>query len=357
MIPSQTALHQSVTDNENFNLNTLVEGIVVNLRYPNSLDPQKRSKSTFEIEYDVDVTSIFGMGRLYHVPRGDVTAGVDDGDDNILRVADAAINQTNFIADGGPGTPPTPRYKTTGDRVLVGFINGNAHRAVIIAVLTHPGVRRPWQDMAGQALPVDGTRIRRARHRGTETLFDASGNVTVNFGPTPNINGSPTNANKVAKLILGDFTVTIDNTVTPTAITFATSGGAVLKLTSSDFTVGHGSAVNVKLGGSSSAQALLLGTVFRQKQLDLHDSLRTQLSSLSNAVGLAGAALTLAAPGITTAALALPATATLASTQVGLAGTQLTAAVASIGQLIAAIVAFETAATTVTNFLSPISKT
>ena len=63
MIPSQSALSQSVTNNENFNLNTLVEGVVVNIRYPNNPNPQKLSRSTFEIEYDVDVTSIFGMGR------------------------------------------------------------------------------------------------------------------------------------------------------------------------------------------------------------------------------------------------------------------------------------------------------
>ena len=356
MIPSQSALSQSVTNNENFNLNTLVEGVVVNIRYPNNPNPQKLSRSTFEIEYDVDVTSIFGMGRLYNLPRIDVVAGIDDGDENILRAADTTTNQTPFVLDGGQFTVPNPRYKTTGDRVLVGFINGNAHRAVIIGVLTHPAVRRAWRDAAGQPLPTNGERIRRALHGGTETLFDANGNITVNFGASLNRDGVATNANKVFKLILGDFTVTIDNTTAPTKVTFATSGGKVLEFTSSDFVVGHGGAVNIKLGDTASAQAFLLGTIFRQKQLALHNSLQAQLSTLSGTIGLAGAALTLASPALTLPMLTAPTTAAVAGTQVGIAGAQLTSAVAAINALSTAILNFEAAATAATNFLSNIVK-
>jgi hypothetical protein len=235
----QTALRRSLSVNENYQATALIEGVVVAVHYPE--DTTNTSK--VQVEYDVDPTSVFGMGRLRNVPRVDVLSGLDDGDDNILRVAAETWDGASFVPDGGSGQgsaeEPTARYETSGDRVLIGFVNGNAHRPVILGVLTHFFTRRTLDDVTGKALPREGKLFRRHRHRGTELVLDDKGNVTVNFGKTPDALGKDTDDKKTFTMNIGDFEIRIDNSASPTTCEFKKKGGAaIVSFTKDGFEVG-----------------------------------------------------------------------------------------------------------------------
>lgn len=249
---------------------SLVEGVVVGIHYPDDTT----NRSQVEVEYDVDVTSVVGMGRLRNVPRGDVAAGIDDGDDNILRVANEEASGGQWVPDGDSKRrrPPTPRYQSSGDRVLVGFVNGNAYRPVILGVMAHFTSRmqvkkQPLKDVTGKTLAgaSEKKRIRRTRHRGTEMVMDDSGNVTVNFAKTPDANGRETNDKKKLTLNIGDFEIRIDNSSSPTTCEFkAKGGGPILKFTKDGFEV-----------GASGLEPMVLGETLK----NLLDSILTDLAT------------------------------------------------------------------------------
>ena len=241
----QTALQQYLTNNPSYQLGSLIEGVVVGVHYPD--DATNQSKVC--VEYDVDPTSVFGMTRLYRVPRGDISGGIDDRDDSILRAADATVGSGAFKPDttpsGGAQEAATPRYQTTGDRVLVGFINNNVYRPVILGVLTHLYARnssgQPLKDVKGNVIAGKDKRkrVRRTRHRGTEMVMDEQGNVTVNFAKTPDQNGRDTNDQKALRLNIGDFEIRIDNSSSPTTCEFKVKdGNTILKFTKDGFEVG-----------------------------------------------------------------------------------------------------------------------
>lgn len=233
-VRTQTSLNRESTGGDF--IAVPVEGVVVGIHYRD--DKTNRSKK--EIEYDVDVTSMFNLGRLFNVPRTDVMAGIDDGDDNVLRRANTTVGNDQWVADGGRGqrTKPTPRYASDGDRVIVQFINGNPHRPVITGVLTHFSSRRKFEKLDGTALPKDGSLIRRKRHRGTEMVMDEKGNVEVVFGKTPDEKGKDTDDKKKLTIIIGDFTVEIDNSVSPTVMHIKGPDGDVFKLTKDGLELG-----------------------------------------------------------------------------------------------------------------------
>lgn len=219
-------------------IDRLIEGVVVFAHYPD--DSTNQSKVT--MEYDVDPTSVYGMNRLRNVARGDVAAGIDDGEDNVLRVAVGTANGQTVVLDGGQNGRPTPRYETDGDRVIVGFINGSVSRPIILGVLPHfyPRMRergKPLKDVRGQPLPK-GALFRRMRHRGTELVLDQKGNVTLVLGKTPDRNGKDTDDKKTLTLVLGDFTAVIDNTTSPTTVKVTGPNGAVFKLTKDGLEIG-----------------------------------------------------------------------------------------------------------------------
>ena len=249
---AQSALQNPRDRTGSTSFTALIEAVVVFIHYPD--DSTNRSK--VEVEYDLDVTSMFGLGRLRNVPRVDIAAGVDDGDDNILRCADAAVGSGTFVADGDSKSrnKPTPRYETTGDRVLVGFVNGNPNRPVIVGVLTHFNSRlhkkgEPLKDVKGKALPKGNKLIRRTRHRGTEMVLDDKGNVVVNFAKLPDIDGNETKDEKKLTINIGEFEIRIDNTSSPTTCEFKVKdGGTMLKFSKDGFEVGP------------SGQPMVLGT-------------------------------------------------------------------------------------------------
>lgn len=245
---SQTALDRHITNNENYSFNTLIEGVVVGIHYPS--EDENRGKN--EVEYDVDPTSVFGMGRIRNVTRADIAAGLDDGEDNILRCADGAVGTAQWQSDTDPpqkggiaGKKPTPRYNSNGDRVVVGFINGNAYRPVILGVRRHFYTRmhpvgEPLKDINGKALSQAGALLRRTRHRGTEMVIDEKGSVTVTFGKTPDNAGKDTDDKKTLTLNLGKLTLLIDNANDPTTFEVKIKDGAsILKLNKDSFNVGH----------------------------------------------------------------------------------------------------------------------
>lgn len=260
---SQTALSKA-TDSRFFP--ALIEGVVVGAHYPD--DEKNRSKR--EMEYDVDVTSVFGMGRLRNVPRGDLGMGADDGDEHILRVANEEISGGQWVPDGDRKSKrkPTSRHQSTGDRVLVGFVNGNPDRPVIIGVLTHVNTRvhgsgLPLKDVTGKNLPKKP--IRRTRWRGTEMVLDEKGNVVVNFAKTPDANGRDTDDKKKLTLNIGDFEIRIDNSTSPTTCEFKVKGGnTILKFTKDGFEV-----------GASGLEPMVLGETLK----NLLDSILTDLAT------------------------------------------------------------------------------
>lgn len=222
----------------------LVEGVVVNVHYPD--DASNRSK--VEMEYDVDVTSVYGLGRFRNLPRVDVAAGVDDADDNVLRAADGTVGDGEWVPDGDSKSKkkPTPRYQSSGDRVLVGFINNNPNRGVIVGVLTHFASRvhtsgQPLKDMNGDTIAGGSKRerIRRTRHRGTEMVIDDKGNVKVIFGKTPNQKGKDTDDKKKLTITIGDLQVVIDNSSSPTKVDFKLKdGNSIASMTKDEFKLG-----------------------------------------------------------------------------------------------------------------------
>lgn len=236
---TQSALSKAhLSGTAGFDFPYLIEAVVVGIHY--KADKTNRSKK--EIEYDIDPTSMFNLGRMRNVPRVDVMAGIDDGDDNILQVAKAAVANKKFVSDGSKNSndKPTPRYETTGDRVLVGFVNGNPYRPVIVGVLTHFYSRREFKKMDGTELPTGGKKIRRSRHRGTEVVRDEKGNVDIVFGKVPDDQGKDTSDSekKVLSITIGDFVVTIDNSSSPTTANFKGPDGNVFKLTKDGLELG-----------------------------------------------------------------------------------------------------------------------
>jgi hypothetical protein len=242
---TQSGLYKRNATNENFNVPFIVEGVVVAIHYPD----EASNKSKTEIEYDVDVTSVTNLGRVKNASRLETANGVDDGDDTVLRVAGAAVKNGRWVAESAPRTPRTPRFQSTGDRVLVAFVNGNTHRPVIVGVLPHKHSRRGFKDLAGKNLPKQGKLVRRTRHRGTEMVIDDEGNVQVIFGKKPDAQGNDTDDKKKLSIKLGDFTVIVDNTSSPTRVSFELEGSKkVLTFTKDALQIGNASTVAQLLG-------------------------------------------------------------------------------------------------------------
>lgn len=189
----------------NYRCNYLLEGMVVGIHYPGDKDARRKN----EISYDVQPTSIM-LPKIRYAVRVDVAAGIDDGDDNILRVATdnvqkgVSVNLTGEVS----GVVYTPRQDLDGDRVLVGFVNGSWTRPVIVGVLPHFKNRRGLKDATGKDFPKKNDLYRRWSHRGTEVVTDSQGNIKVVFAKVPDDKKSD---KKKLTLVIGDLVVTIDN--------------------------------------------------------------------------------------------------------------------------------------------------
>lgn len=224
----------------------LIEGVIVQVHYPEDAS----NKSKFEVEYDVDPTSL-DYPRIRNVPRGDLFGGIDDGDDAILRVASSpnADGTSEFVKDTSPGSSPTPRYESTGDRVLVGFVNSSYSRPVIVGVLTHKRTRKGLKDVSGKDLPRGQKLFRRTRHRGTELVLDENGNASLTFAKVPGPNGRDTSSKKTLTIVIGDFKVVIDNSSSPTTMTIQNpNGDALFKVTKDAFEVGTSGLESMVMG-------------------------------------------------------------------------------------------------------------
>jgi hypothetical protein len=245
----QAGLRRVNNSNPVYDFPYLMEGVIVGIHYPS----EPESKSRTELEYDVDPTSMHGLPRLYNVPRADLFGGLDDRDDSILRVAQwNADGKHPLIADTTPGLAPTPRYETDGDRVLIGFVNGNYTRPVIVGVLSHfhPRLDTLETDVSGNPLPKDGKRYRRVLHRGTELLLDEKGNLALTFAKLPDAKtGTLTTDQKKLTITIGDFVVVIDNTSSPTTLSIQNSNGdSLLQVTGTSFEVGSSGLEPMVLG-------------------------------------------------------------------------------------------------------------
>jgi len=206
-----------------FNYNVVIEGVVVGIHYPG--DPQNRSGK--EIEYDVDPTSCL-MRRLSNVIRADGGSGVDEADDTVLRAAKNSVQQGQAVNMDGSAGPPvgyTPRLSMDGDKVLVTFVNANVQRPVIIGVLKHPLNKVGFTDVRGEKLLTGADLVRRVRHRGTEFVVDADGNMSVDFGPHPDPQ-SQVGEKKKLTIHLGSMDLVFDNTGTSTLLTVDGGGSS-----------------------------------------------------------------------------------------------------------------------------------
>lgn len=238
---SQTALEKTSSAAGLTGAFVLVEGVVVDTLFPDN----EHNRSQNRVEYSVEVTSVANLGLLLNVPRCDLTGGIDDGDEHILRAADGAKDGTAFIDGGDKSKNPTPRHECTGDRVLVGFVNGNPNRPVIVGVLSHASSRinkakQPMKDITGKVtLSKKGERFRRTRHRGTEMVMNDNGDVTVNFAKRPDKDGKDKDDKKKLTINIGDLTIVVDNTSSPTKATFKLKdGNDIMSLDKEHFKLG-----------------------------------------------------------------------------------------------------------------------
>lgn len=104
-----------------------VECVVIAVRF---VDDERNISKTY-VEYDVrDLRT----SQIYqNCRRCANSAGIDDGDDDVLRPAQRQIGATSPIFD-----PKTAQLsQSDGDRVLVTCNYGAQHNAVIVAVLPH----------------------------------------------------------------------------------------------------------------------------------------------------------------------------------------------------------------------------
>lgn len=103
------------------------EGVVIAVRF---IDDDRNISKTY-VEYDV---KDLRTGQIYNnCRRGDETAGMDDGSDNVLRPAQKQLGAASPIFD-----PKLAQLsQSDGDRVLLTFNYGAQHNAVIVAVLPH----------------------------------------------------------------------------------------------------------------------------------------------------------------------------------------------------------------------------
>lgn len=142
------------------------EGVVIAVRYID--DPKNLSKAY--VEYDVrDLRTSY----IYkNCRRGDQAAGMEDGDDNVLREARQQFGATTPVFD-----PKRAQLsQSDGDRVLITCSYGAQHNAVITAVLPHSRVTYG-------ATRADGPR-RLQVHKGTSVETKQDGTYQIKRGDT-----------------------------------------------------------------------------------------------------------------------------------------------------------------------------
>lgn len=156
----------------------ILECVVVAVRFYS--DP---ANTTGFVEYDCDPLTP-SVGRIKNAVRLEAMSGLDDGDENVLRVAQATADGSAWSKDGKQA-----RSDSDGDRVLVQFINGSKDRPVIVGCMPRPGNRvqsNSPEDSAHQ-------RTRTLKHRGTTVQIDGQGNLSVDIsGNTDKKDPAPT---------------------------------------------------------------------------------------------------------------------------------------------------------------------
>lgn len=153
-----------------------VECVVIAVRF---IDDERNVSKQFT-EYDV---KDLRTGQIYNnVRRLDAVAGMDDGDENVLRPAQKLFGAASTLFD-----PKVAQLsQSDGDRVQVSFNYGSQHTAVITDVLPHP-------KMTYGTTRLQGMR-RFSIHKGTsvETQQDGTyqikrGNTTITLNPDETI--------------------------------------------------------------------------------------------------------------------------------------------------------------------------
>lgn len=150
----------------------LREAVVVSRRFVD--EPGNRSHSY--VEYDC--RDLHSMEPYVACRRLNLIAGLDDGEDHVLRPASGLLPGAI-----GNVSETTPAINTDGDRVLVGFINGSRSRCVILGVLTHvysrygaersDGERRLWLHKGTRIeIKKDGTYVVKAISTSTGVSID-----------------------------------------------------------------------------------------------------------------------------------------------------------------------------------------
>lgn len=261
-----------------------VEGVVTKVHYIED----STNKSKTEIEYDVDVTSMSNMGRLKNVPRAYTEGGVDDGSEGVLTAANTTTDKTDFVIDSGSGKDVTPRFATNGDIVVVQFINGNVFTPVIMAVRQHKARRRKKLAKPQQNKLAYPSRTH--AFRGNTVDMDGDGNVTVKFGKTTKSDGTEGEDKKKLTVTFGDFEITVDNSSSPTTITFGVPNGPAVKFTKDDFQVGAAGLEPMVMGDALSTWLNNLKAAFNSHTHSVNGSGLVASLTTGNVSGLATSA-------------------------------------------------------------------
>lgn len=233
-----------------FNFPILIEGVVVGINYPGDTSDTRY----YQVTYDVQPISSTGVSTIYNAVFLRGFAGYDDGDESILRVSSKAVGGEAFIADS-PGNN-TDMAGTDGDRVVVGFLNGNFQLPLILGVIPHAFSKLAvFKDADGKDLPKDDALFRRIVHRGTEFLVDPDGNVSINLAQHPEDRNIADKKDLTIKL--ADMEVVVDNSSSPTSFQIRNSngGGIILKVTNDTVEMKVTGDVNIKSFGKTNIEA------------------------------------------------------------------------------------------------------
>lgn len=221
---SQAALDAFASaKSESCNFPLLVDGVVVAVHYPDDAD---KHRCGFQIMYDVEPVSTPGLPVIPNAIFLRMSSGYQDGDEMVLRAASKNIDGSKLESDNNTGKHSN-LLGTDGDRVIVGFLNGNFNCPVILGVLPHALSELELKDSYGNDFPRDKL-IRRTSHRGTEVYANERGDVTVNFADHPEDKGVADK--KQLKVHVGDLDVIVDNKESPSTVQIANKDGGSLLL-------------------------------------------------------------------------------------------------------------------------------
>jgi hypothetical protein len=153
----------------------LAPAVVLSTYYTDDEDWQNRGWASNNMRTLACDVRVYGARprKLTRVPVCQSIGSLFDEDTYTPRPSRQNIDGGTVVADGEPGgASPTPAHSLDGDHVIVGFLECDPRRPIILPFsLGHPNSKRPLEASAG--------RVRRIRHAGVSIEWSEDGNLTI----------------------------------------------------------------------------------------------------------------------------------------------------------------------------------